>query len=315
MITSLGSPPKNKPHLMADYLEICLAIGEFEVLAHADAASIIIESSMEDEELQPDGVSGLSTAEIHFDDQIKIEEWFEHLAYRKEAFGSLYPFEINENVLTKAGKWTNENYLYLFLLICSRLKIFDGSTRLKLASCFEKLSKEATKRLWPNAVVRLFSPGSDDRKKFYGGRLGDAIPQLAQDLNEPLDPANLKNLSELISGDGGLDVIAYFPFDDLARGFPVWLGQCASKGENWKDKKSQAQNITGIIRFTYPPGNLLFIPACFRSPSGEWFNNIDVMGCVLLDRLRICNLLKNNVPTRELQEPTFIKFLAHYDLN
>ena len=93
---SLGDAPKTKAHLMADFLELCIALGELDVMAHADALSIANDDSIND---SPSEDPETSSAEHNVAQQVKALEWFEHFHYWKQAFGNAYPFEFQGNTL------------------------------------------------------------------------------------------------------------------------------------------------------------------------------------------------------------------------
>jgi hypothetical protein len=122
------------------------------------------------------------------------------------------------------------------------------------------------------------------------------ITNLANELHELPHPRLQKNnFAVNNTGDGGLDIVGWIPMKDTAPGFALLFGQCACSPEDWSSKQgtSSISDWQNRITFTTPPSNFIFIPMCFRNTSGEWYNNDKVKLSVVIDRLRLCNLLES----------------------
>lgn len=310
----LESPPTTKPHLMADFLELCILFSQYDVLASSDVLSLLNEDEtsewMDDEENKNPNES---SAEINEKALRKAKELLEHLKFRENAFGDFYPFYFENNALRIHEKLADKRYLYLFLLLCSRLRTFyeEKSRHTKFADIFEIISAKALQQMFPNAIVNNFGPNNPERKTHFGTKLKEAIKVLNKDLNERLNELGVNEISEQNTADGGLDLIVRWPWADPAMGTIAFFGQCAAIEEGWEDKKFETDNIRGYINFCHFPVRMLFIPICFRNTSGNWVKYGPTHECILFDRLRICNLLKDNASFQEIKD-VFQKDLKIY---
>ena len=148
--------------------------------------------------------------------------------------------------------------------------------------------------------MRVFGANSEDRRNYYGTDFKDALRKLGTDLNEFVLEENIQQQAN--SGDGGLDLVGHVNFQDPARGSFALFGQCAAREHDWAKKSLEAHPIRfgAFINFTHFPGNVFFIPLCYRDARGEWVKNSPASGCILIDRLRMCNLLKGNDISQEV---------------
>jgi len=302
----IGQVPKRHPYLLADLVELCLPFLAYDELSKSDVETLIREGDLDADEDLDSNIArpGESSAEKIDKEFSWVEDCFMQLQYREAAFDSSYPFRIGDgSVLTWKANLTDEMILYLFLLVCSRLRSFPQGKCQLLASVFEKVSREAMKELLPSsAFVRIFGANSYDRQTYYGTGISDALRKLGIDLKEDVIERNI--LQETGTGDGGLDLVAYLSFEDPARGSLALFGQCAAQQYDWPKKVLEAHPLrfSSWLSFCHSPGNIVFIPLCYRQANGEWVKNSPSNGCVLLDRLRICKLLRGRSVLQEIRD-------------
>jgi hypothetical protein len=202
MTFNLGVLHQTQPHLFADLAELILAVryDDNDELSQTKLDHLLKEMPHDLDELDEDYIP---------DDT--LEDCWTQLEYRHSVFDEFYPFVVkNDQLLWKAGQPTDKQCLYLFLLICSRLRSFEnsGGFRQYAAKAFTQICREALQVLsGENAVVRIFDANSDDRRNHYGTDLRLAMKKLAQEMGGcNINESEIAKLSS--SGDYGLDLIA-----------------------------------------------------------------------------------------------------------
>ena len=222
------------------------------------------------------------------------DELFKMLEYRAWVYKAFYPFKIKEgNLLELKPSLQIKCKLYIYLLSCSNLSFFKDAQS-KLTTDFEILSKESLKR-FVSSKAEIHHFGANVRPSSYTGNLYSKIVKLAEDLNCDLI-AQKEDFSSKDSGDGGLDIVAWYPFKDLKWSRFIILAQCKCS-EEWVDLRfsSSLEAWQGKIRFTNPINNMTFIPMCYRRCNGAWHKNHNVSGTILIDRQRLIDCLGDNV--------------------
>ncbi len=301
-------PRSSEEHYLADYVELlCLVnldrmVTKGEILDRfkerqdfSDEAGCI-ERGFE-EEAKDEGVDmdDMTVAEVNDKWAAKIDRIFEHLDYRRRAFGPYYPFVTGEGELRCIKQISKKRRLYVYLLLASNLR-YIGSGGSKLTASFETASQEALRYILPKkAEVHIFGT-SETCQRHYAGNLYNKIKKLAEDLREAVHPQiDSIAFSKHNSGDMGLDLVAFVPMKDAQNFLLVIFGQCACT-EKWAEKQhsSSAQSWRGIIPLVVEPVNAIFIPMCFRSPDGSWYNPLKIKA-VMFDRLRLVHMLGNRL--------------------
>lgn len=299
MSFEIGPVFKSHPHLLADLAEIILltSYDDSDSLSQASLELLTKElpiDSNEIDELSDSYIDDASTNDLI--DQ-NIEDCWTQLEYRASVYGNYYPFQIiGEQLAWKPGKRTQEECLYVFLLICSRLRSFKikGFSQ-RAAKIFAKLSRQALVAIVGNkAEVRIFDANSDDRRNYFGTDLRHAMKKLANDL--AAHNVTIEEIDKLSpQGDEGIDLVAIHKFSDGATGSFAIFGQCASQERNWPTKTLEANPIrlAGLFHCLHAPSNFVFIPVNYRTSSGDWVQSSKTSGCLLIDRLRIIELVKD----------------------
>lgn len=231
------------------------------------------------------------------DDQREVdaEDVLDHLRYRQRVFGGYYPFELSGPVLSLREQLTEEHRLYLVLLLSANLSyIRDKPRQETLTTYFEQLSPIVLRGLLgPVAEVHLFGTTTEEGGRYEGG-LWEKVLQLRDDMRLELLAKAQEEIvdAEKTSGDNGLDVVAWFPVSDEATSLVTIWGQCAC-GAEWYKKfhEPSEQNWSSVFAFRFPVVNALLIPHCFRSTDGLWYEEVKVKRGVLVDRLRITDVV------------------------
>ncbi|MND22085.1 hypothetical protein D3C80_124580 [compost metagenome] len=319
MTFKIGEIAKTNSYLFADVIEILVAINYFEKdtvskndIEDTIGRGVISAEELDDEELleYEDGSSKHNRQEKYIDDA-----WF-MLTHRSYVFGHSYPFIIEDEALKLCKKLSSSQYIYIFILFCSRLKSFTTKgIHQKWARYFTKLCKYATYGLAPkNAMIKIFDANSEDRRDYYTTNLKEALQILGNDMGVHVFQEHLER--ESTSGDFGIDIVAIFKFEDsLKTGNFVIFGQCGAQGENWHTKNFECHpdrfrqifpTFTSIIP-------IIYTPADFRTADGEWFSQNKAIGGTVLDRRRIMKLLKNShMISTVIRDESLQTFITEY---
>jgi hypothetical protein len=316
MFASISPPKTRSEHEMADYIEIlCLVNKDHEIDASTAAHRVYEESDLdveaddsrydlkieyEDTEVEPYG-SDSDDAQLEEDPNDsrnnRANDWFLYLQSRQKLYTDFYPFIVEHRRIRRKGKLSENNRLYIYLLLSSNLRVVqreNGGIN-TLTTDFERLCEIALREYLPGFYVKRCGKSLDNSSD-VPSKLVDMIEYLAGEMNEPcvLTDEYRQKIGDRNTGDGGLDVLAYRrPHeDDIAEGSLIVFGQCAC-GDNWIKKKREASagEWGQRINFFHPPATVLFIPYGFRDSQGRWARPDILSGCILMDRLRICRLL------------------------
>lgn len=300
-------PAEKEQHYWADYIELlCLVhpdglvtkgdvldrIGEREDLGgevdeiegdFAEEAGVTLEDLGEDK----------WSAEIDDKWAAEADSWFAHLEYRARVFGNHYPFNISGNMLQRQARMTSRRKFYVSLLLSSCLRYVSKSSESKLTSSFEIISRDALRRSLPEiAQVHVFGTSKYGKGR-YRGNIWKKIKRLASDLREELNPrVGPESFSKYSTGDRGLDLVAWVPMKDEENCQIVIFGQCACTPK-WIEKQhsSSPEKWKNLISFQVKPLNAVFIPFCYRTSDGKWYDAIEISS-VMFDRLRLVTILE-----------------------
>jgi hypothetical protein len=313
--TGVSTPPNAKQfdeYAWADYVELLCLADPDGVISPSDVIDIIRPNTDDlggadaiDEALQ--GVDGTPSAGNADDEwESKTEQWFNHLAYRAKAFGKAYPFEFEPMGADRVGPVLRRKSdvdqlsaavrLYLTLLFAANLRYCRGATS-ALTRGFERLCYWALKhQLGPAAEVHLFGagpPGGSSGALRYTGGTYSKLEQLGRDLKAELT-ANKSDWPPTSSGDAGIDLVGWFPFEDEAPTMLMVFAQCAAT-EEWDVKQfsSHSAKWDPHFKFFASPVNIVYVPLCFRRSTGELHGTKDIGRSVFVDRLRLVRLLAN----------------------
>lgn len=308
-------PPALSEYQWADIIELLCLVNPDGMVSNADVIDRVGEIKGIGEELQPapeleilepppEGELGpldahlpeIGAGQEHDALAKRFQDWIRHIEYRQNVFGSAYPFEISEDRNTiLLRRITSGRRIYVFFLIAANLEnLTEDRVKRKFRNHFEIVSKVALEAYLPSpAMVYLFGSNPLNRGR-YRGTTWSRIQKLSNDLNEIL-VCTEDDFPPTSTGDNGLDLVGWLPTNDNADGRAIFFGQCGT-GEDWEDKQHESgyDRWRRFIQMTAPPVNFAFIPYCFRSAGGKWFNSTRIY-TVLIDRVRLVRLLTENV--------------------
>jgi len=249
----------------------------------------------DDEEENVPNVEIESPAKIDEKYERKCENYFQHFKHRAATFGEFYPFEVATHELKVKNDYSSniKCQLYIYFLCCSSLNYFKDFQKI-FTSDFEEVSFLAIKQMLPeSAIAHLLGKTVSGSKRSYKGNVYAKFEQLAKDLSSKLmiEKSDFPNTS---SGDGGLDIIGWFSFKDGRGSIPVFAAQCKCSSQ-WINASQPSSILEGIVNLDHSPFNLFFIPFAYQKGTGKWHQNPQVKNKIVIDRLRICRLLEENV--------------------
>lgn len=247
------------------------------------------------------------------EDPASYGEAWQVIQRRAKAFGGDYPFRIEPTRSLKLRKRrpTDGQRLYLFLLLASCYSnIRRDSDRKKLTSAFERVCVEVLRQYF-GARLEAFVFGTAKKKKDrFGGGKKKAIRKLSRHTRLSLTNDWRESYQDLSdSGDHGLDVVGWIPFDHSDRADRRFLvfGQCAT-GKNWETKQFSVHPDWwgAVFQKAAIISSALFISFSWRDASGAWLIPVKLgTRNVLFDRERIVHLMAgrqtDEVPDRAVQ--------------
>jgi hypothetical protein len=244
----------------------------------------------------------------------KINYHFNILKARETNFGDDYPFIVSNNsIAIKEGLSTTQN-LYIILLCSSLLRLATKSGLNILGHHFEKLCAPAFRKLTPvNTQNIFFGSGSDGIvAESITGTLYNKVLELCSLLHvNPRSNFTVENIGIHNVGDGGLDWVGILNFGDNQFSQPTFFGQCAC-GTDWINKEFDAHQSKWNKYIQFENGYLTyhFVPRHLRDESLAWDNPLDIYDVVLIDRLRLMELLKSESNLSELISTIYDDFLV-----
>lgn len=241
-----------------------------------------------------DHETDLPTSEISDNENITFIDVKNTITSRSVLFGDAYPFLLQDSLLSVKDNIDDAMRLYIFLLVASHLSFIDKKLWKNFTDDFEIASIFAVKNLIPNWTIKLFGTAPGAGCDCYTGSPKEKIESFASDtgLQIIMDDNELNSLQTL-NGDGGLDGVAWFAFNDKATHMPMILVQagCTSDAKKMLDKQysvsstrwsSKLKGITAI--------GIMATPQCYRLPNNEWIRPSEIQN-IFLDRARILHLL------------------------
>ncbi len=217
-----------------------------------------------------------------------------YISARINLFNNLYPFEFNDGIVTLKANINSSHKLYFFMLLASNLAFLKKEERHSFTHDFEIVTAFAVQQFFPHWELRLFGTSSSEQIKNYKGTPRNKIEQLSKEtgLRLRIEEPELATL-QTPNGDAGLDVVAWFPFNDEASHMPVFLVQAGCTADEsqmfakqytaipskWQNKLEGLEAIGCMVT-----------PQCYRNGVNSWPQKTNV-DCVFIDRYRVLHLL------------------------
>ncbi len=285
MLNNLESIPSNDEFLWADFLEIRAMVHPDKAFSRGDLDSVM--------RAQPE----------EFDREKSAEQWrlgTDFIRQRVHIFGNSYPFTLSVD----GDTLTLENYdnldsiqkLYLSLLICANIKYIPKATRPTITRSFELISLPIFTSLMPRGyqVHPNWAGGGADAR--YTGLLIDKYKAIANDIRCETTTFKPRDFKPRDSGDGGIDIVAWHPFGDDRDAIPAAFVQCGCSKDEWRHKQLEPSyaKLGSKMPVTHPWASYYFLPQDLRWMDGDWAYKADIGGAILVDRLRLINLAREN---------------------
>lgn len=294
-------PPRNDAHHYADWMELSALLSADGEISKSDAETLLIRTydleppSPEDDvdevsEIAPGISQQTSRAELLIGDAVR------QLQRRVSDYDSNYPFSLSDDHVLRRCSLTEGRATYTAFLLAS-CKTWIGQSQL-IEKMFEKLTADAV-RAWlsPLFTVRACGTAASQGSRYSGQTMAAKVSLLAEDLRDTVVPGGGDQFRAGNSGDGGLDVVGWRPWKDKNDGSLAVFVQATTTPDfksKWGDVHPDRWRL--MLKLRSHPVPVLSIPFHFRSATGEWFQDNEVLS-ILLDRLRLVQLLSGTSST------------------
>jgi hypothetical protein len=302
MLENLDSAPdKADPFLWADFAELRALIHADKIFSRGDLAAIANRSrdTGRPAQIPEDGPRQEDAAEIkgkpRFDYEAKWKDLIAFIATRSARLGDSYPFTVDDSgdtlQLANRGDWSHRTYLTL--LLAASLRHISKARHHELTRGFEETCFAVFSKLMP--------PGSEIRATWAGGgaeapyvgTLYEKMMLIAADLrcSANFDEDDFKSTD---TGDGGIDLLAWHPMGDTAKGMPISFAQCGCSREDWKFKQLEASPAKHFshLPVMHPWATYYFMPLDLRKGHGGWAYASDIGQAIIVDRSRLLKLMR-----------------------
>jgi len=281
------SPVVDNLTKIADFVEIdCLRRNDL-TISHEDLVQIMVrEHEIDDETLRT------------FANDVFAE--LERRQTHAGKAGSMYPYHIEKRgSLLRFNKGdANEHWLYLFLLLATRLNMKSDRNHAELdgTQLFEQLCAVVADRFWggPCAEVKaeVFGTGRvttgirDDAVLPKTLKFGQRVDDLCKFLGEGAG-FGAKHEDRVTARDGKLDIIVVRQFADMRNGQLIGFGQCKT-GTHWTNDLTKLRPAEFARKWmiespAVEPVRMYFVADRVKL---RWINHC-IDGGVLFDRCRI----------------------------
>lgn len=295
---NLDKPRDSDTHTLADFSELLCLLTVDRVCSR---------------EIISDQIKDVGDARVS---DLRLDDCFNHIAWRAEAFGDYYPFTLDagRRVINAPEELSERQKLYVLLLLCSSLpflerKYIDGG----LTDSFERIAYLALKSVWPvGAEIRQFGKNETD----YVGAKWQRINELSRQIGG-VGLCNDTSFRARDSGDGGIDLVAWLQLDSYEAGnIPSALAQCACSRSDWSAKQTEISKdrLGGYMHATHPWMQFIFIPHSFRDNSGSWVVKGEVGLTIVFDRLRVVNRMGEDMNWAYINPPVMFADFLDYRL-
>ncbi|HAT2781368.1 TPA: hypothetical protein ACJIWU_004383 [Enterobacter chengduensis] len=285
MLNNLESLPSNDEFLWADFLEIRSMVHPDKAFSRGDLDSVM--------RAQPE----------EFNREQSSAKWrlgTDFIRQRINIFGDSYPFSLSADgdtlSLENYDDLENIKKLYLSLLICANIKYIPLATRPTITRSFELISLPIFTSLMPRGyqVYPNWAGGGADAR--YTGLLIEKYQAIARDIRCETTTFKPRDFKPRDSGDGGIDIVAWHPFGDERDAIPAAFVQCGCSKDEWRHKQLEPSyaKLGSKMPVTHPWASYYFLPQDLRWMDGDWAYKADIGGAILVDRLRLINLAREN---------------------
>lgn len=297
-------PFDTKLYLYADYFELVSLINHDKV-----GIGEMLDRLKDEGILSVEFDKESDIASVKDEDEAFVRNVFGLIQQRQFEYNEFYPFKYQDSFIEVNDDITEQQKLYVFLLLASNLYLFDKFES-DLTSEFEKLSKLALINYLPKfAKVKGFGKNSD-----YSGTAVEKIRKLAADMNVGVKEQYLATVSKKGTQDLGLDVVAWLPFNDKLGNFISVFAQCAC-GKDWNKKLTETRRYNKFLdMYLSQIDHAIFIPYSLVNYNNNTFYDHHEFGdpVLIFERNRILALINDysvfsHLKSKELVEK-YIEF-------
>ncbi len=219
-----------------------------------------------------------------YEDQDFVREFvstcWDELLFRTKAYGVESIFSVHKVRLKRVSAW-GEKLGHTFCLLLSLAPNYDWWKEVSYneqGMLFEELSNDSILNI---LNFKTYPTGwSRDNTKCFR----EHVVEICNQLN--FGGGNIDKWDGANKKEYGLDILAYYDFEDNRTGTPYYMFQCAS-GHNWKAKlKTPDLEIWGeVLNPSVHPCRGFAIPFCLGA--AEFDRSCTKVGGIMLDRSRI----------------------------
>lgn len=231
------------------------------------------------------------------------------LKERVDYLSSPIGITVGINFIERSGDW-HDFPSYAFCLAVTAAGYYNGNLVVSTHGSYSAQG-ELFEEITEHSFALTFANWSVKRIGWGAGHplpLSDVIDNIVTDLCEKNGSETAlhvnKNTKEL-----GLDILAYYSFNDSNASFPVLLVQCAT-GKNWKSKKHTPDIKTWekIVSFNSRPVKAFAMPFAYADKIDYRLETTSVDG-VFMDRYRILIPFRTN-PSSPLLDTRILAWLT-----
>lgn len=264
---------------IADYIEFC-------ALKNSDGtcslAGLRAALSAPEDEIDISGTEEGDDAVLN-----KLSEALNRNSERNSIFGC-YPFTINKNSLSCKNELTSKEAYYIFLLLANRLNMQTENVQggLNATNLFERLCRCVTSEYL----------GRHCKCEVFGTSVNSSFEIKVNDILRKMDfPGHFE---EPFGGtgrhkDGGIDIIAWIPFEDKKDSQLIALGQCKT-GSNWEPLLKKTDFFSTYTTYTPYVNPIYFFFVTEDFGKYKWKERSTAAG-VLFDRRRIIECIPADI--------------------
>ena len=221
-----------------------------------------------------------------------LDETFNELDLRNKKCAGGYPYELGKFSVKTSASLTDENKVYVFLLLCTRFNMFKDKVQNSLDGTliFERISALVLREyLGENAKSIVFGTA-------VSGSFEDKVEDLIEKIGEGVKFKN-PNKNPPTKNDDGIDVVGLLDFFDQEPGKLIAFGQCKT-GTTWRNEIQRLNPQRFCSNWLFEQPILYPIPVVFLTDVTYSSRNIytDQKDYLVFNRFRIMQNLPSTLP-------------------
>ncbi|MGL4768340.1 MAG: hypothetical protein ACRCV6_09740 [Formosimonas sp.] len=294
-------PKDSRVALQADYIEL-MAMSSIDKSCRISSYDDLIDEdnafSIEDEQHR---VGGVSVWDNDDGEEVQLSKKHRELHYlfeqRSKSWTDKWPFEWNANDC-ELKFCVSRPYarLYASFLLCSSLRVVDKTQFKYFTTFLEEAGYYALQKIFPNWVVKGFGANQVIGNCYSHTTQQQKFTALADDIDCHLAP----NFQPNFGGDGGLDIVAFYTWDDKRGQLPFVCAQCSCSSDkdqiNKKITEASPSSVKNKLVSQLDNFNFFISPQDLSSSQRRSNWSVDnIWGAIIVDRYRLMKLLADNL--------------------